>query len=327
MKTRIRDIDFMKGIMIILMVCFHIKYSGSSVDNEMKLITTLVYSFHMPIFLFYSGFFISTSKPIKERFFSLLRTIIIPYILFDLIYLFSLYYAGKMGLHFQNKLEILNVSIISSKVFLDPIGAYWYLHTLIICTTVIYILDILCKENKYLSIIISGTVFYIISLFIIGFHFENGLFLLLGYYFKRFEISIQSSVFSIIPIIFIAYIALPDLYRGSLAGLGITLLTISFLKAIYNLSSKSYLSQWFSYVGQNTLMILLIHPIFLNLFKITTPLFRKIDTTGISYYLFATIFVIIICLLISKLTDKLGISQVLFGRKIYVEFEKGLNNI
>ena len=316
-ENRLSDIDFIKGIMILLMVMFHITYQGS-LKEEMTNITKFVYAFHMPVFLFYSGFFVSTSKPFAQRMNTLFRTIIIPYILFETIYILCLYFAGKLGFNFSNKIDHLDFISILNTLFVSPIGAYWYLHTLVIGLIVIYIVDLKFYKDATSCIIIIGLLYFMTSLLVDGFKFENSLFMLLGYYFKRFKFDIHKSLFAILAIAIIAYISLPDLKRASVASLGITFLMISFLKSVYNYTSGTYITKWFSYLGRNTLIIVLIHPIFLNAFKIVNPLFLKVDITGISFLIVTSISVVLCSVAVSYVLDKIKASKIIFGRDIYI---------
>jgi len=316
MEKRINDADFIKGIMIFLMVCFHIKYSGSFTESA-NYATKWVYSFHMPIFLFFSGYFLSMEKSINVRFKSLFSFILVPYFLFELLYIASLYYAAKLGFKFQNQVDHLDLMILLDKIFIHPIGAYWYLHTLIISISIIYIVHWFLKENIFINILCIGFCMYLCSLFIAGFRVENGLFILLGYHFRQYKLVIPASIFSIIPIILITIEYMPNLSKANIAGLSITLLMISFLRALYLFTGHTYLSKWFSHVGRNTLIIVLIHPIFLNLMKPLYPSLLSIDHTGISYLIITTTLVIITSIWVSKVSDRFKLSKILFGRNVY----------
>lgn len=59
-EGRITSVDFIKGLMITLMVTFHLPLSGYVVDA-----TPYVYAFHMPVFLVLSGFFLKVDEIIR----------------------------------------------------------------------------------------------------------------------------------------------------------------------------------------------------------------------------------------------------------------------
>lgn len=95
---------------------------------------------------------------------------------------------------------------------------------------------------------------------------------------------------------------------------------ISFLGWIYNKCSKYSIINVFSFLGKNTLIIVLIHPIFLNLSRITYSFFVTIESTGILYLLFASVLTIFLSIFCSYILDKLKLSKLLFGKNIYVKF-------
>lgn len=55
MKERVIELDFLKGVMIVLMVLFHLSY----LKIEWAYLNDVVYTFHMSTFLIISGFFAS----------------------------------------------------------------------------------------------------------------------------------------------------------------------------------------------------------------------------------------------------------------------------
>ena len=75
MKQRIGEIDFLRCVLILLMVTFHIVYAG----DTYPLAKRVVYTFHMPAFLVVSGFLCNTSKD-RRQFFRSMLWIFIPYL-------------------------------------------------------------------------------------------------------------------------------------------------------------------------------------------------------------------------------------------------------
>ena len=62
MQQRIDELDFLKGIFIILMITFHLVYIGDSYPYAKQ----IVYTFHMPGFLIISGYLMNITKPCKD---------------------------------------------------------------------------------------------------------------------------------------------------------------------------------------------------------------------------------------------------------------------
>jgi fucose 4-O-acetylase-like acetyltransferase len=312
MNERIEYVDYIKGITIFLMVMFHINYVAI-----IKPIMPLIYAFHMPVFLFFSGLFTKTEKPINGRLYNLTRSLLVPYLVFELIYITSLYVAGIMGFSFQNSISSITPSLLFHKLILAPIGAYWYLHTLIICMLVVYITDHFVK-NIWSSIIIIGLVCFLLCQFIEGLKFNNCLFFIVGYHFRKFQINIPVGLVAIIPFTMIGFLYFEVLKRGSIQSFGLVFFFISFLGWVFNNSSNLLVTRLISHLGRNTLVIVLLHPIFLNLFKITYKWFLTFDSTGVLYLVLITMLTIVASVLCSMLMDKLYISKFLFGKNTYV---------
>lgn len=314
MDNRIKYVDFLKGITIILMVMFHIHYV-EAIQPLMK----VVYSFHMPVFLFFSGYFIKFDNSLKVRLTRLVRSIVLPYIFFEILYIISLFVAGKLGLSFQNKIDELNLYLLLNKIIIQPIGAYWYLHTVSISISVIY-LSFHFFKNKIDATIIAGFVCFLFCNLINGLKFENCIFIIVGICFKELNINVPFSFISFLVFILTGTFNLASINRGSIESLGMVLFYISFLGWIYNKYSKYSIINVFSFLGKNTLIIVLIHPIFLNFSRITYSFFVTIESTGILYLVFASVLTIFLSIFCSYILDKLKLSKLLFGKNIYVKF-------
>lgn len=312
MENRILHIDFIKGVIIFLMVMFHIHY----VDT-IKPLTLLVYSFHMPVFLFLSGLFINTNKNIRFRIFNIFRSLFIPYVIFEFIYILLLYIAGRLGFSFQNNIDNISTQFLLYKIFLAPIGAYWYLHTLIICLFTVHFIDYFFKKSID-AIIITGLSLYILCLIIDGLKFENCIFILIGYNFQKFKIDIPLSVLSLLPFILISFIYFETIKRGTIESIGLVFLSISFLGWVNMNSSSSIFTKLLSHAGRNTLIIVLLHPIFLNIFRVFYKTFLLIDPSGLIYVITITFLSVILSIVCSIIMDKLELSKIIFGKKIYI---------
>lgn len=75
MNSRVKELDFLKCIFIILMIIFHLVYIGDSYPYAKQ----VVYTFHMSAFLVISGYLNNVNKKIKAFGQSLLW-IFIPYV-------------------------------------------------------------------------------------------------------------------------------------------------------------------------------------------------------------------------------------------------------
>ena len=95
----IPQLDYLKGIFIILMILFHLVYIG---DNY-PYMKQVVYTFHMPVFLILSGFLSSARKSGKE-FLCSMWWIFFPYAVMEAGYVIASSflpvreYVGEMSL-------------------------------------------------------------------------------------------------------------------------------------------------------------------------------------------------------------------------------------
>lgn len=78
-----QSIDTIKGILIFLVVFGHMLESNLT-NEHFKYIYSLIYTFHMPIFIFISGFLSKASKDVNIG--KLTKGVILPLVLFNVIY-------------------------------------------------------------------------------------------------------------------------------------------------------------------------------------------------------------------------------------------------
>ena len=91
--TRDRQLDAIKGFAIVLVVIGHVTAFVNPENIKNNLLFNLIYSFHIPLFFFISGYLVfgrfgpTTFTWIKKKF----RQLIVPYILFTIFYFFILF--------------------------------------------------------------------------------------------------------------------------------------------------------------------------------------------------------------------------------------------
>ena len=142
MKQRIQQLDYLKGIFILLMVTFHL----ALVEETYPVLRAAVYTFHMSAFLIISGYLANVEKPTGEFGKGLLR-LLVPYVIFESLYiLMQFYVGGSLGAH--NAISSLSAGDFVLRVATLPTGPYWYIHTLIICTAVYWLVYIKNTHNR-----------------------------------------------------------------------------------------------------------------------------------------------------------------------------------
>lgn len=316
MRERIHQLDYLKGIFILLMVTFHL----APVYENYPVLLAAVYTFHMAGFLIISGYLSNIEKNIPSFCRGMLR-FVIPYVIFEVIHILLVYYLGDM-MHSITSVSSLTLSGILVKIIDNPSNPYWYLHTLIICTIIYYIVYKVFKLNSMSAFILTGLLLYGLTLFITRFHWVNVICFLIGVLISKsgrnFLEAIPASPLALLPLC-ILFSYRENYHTGTFAGITITILVISFLLFAYNHVGNGT-RRLLHYLGSNSLAILVFSPIFTVVTKIAIPYF-SFDPTAICFTMFALPFVVVGCLCCAWLSDKLHLSQYLFAKdRFYVNY-------
>lgn len=122
-------IDVVKGLAIFLVVVGHVGgiYGGESASWSFNVIHTFIYSFHMPLFMFVSGYLFTSSlnKDYKTTALSKLISYGVPYIVFSIVY-WAMKAVG--GAFVNNTVSIRDLFLIP----LFPLSFMWYIYALLI---------------------------------------------------------------------------------------------------------------------------------------------------------------------------------------------------
>lgn len=312
MSKRIDELDFLKCIFILLMITFHLVYIGDSYPY----IKQVVYTFHIPGFFIISGYVMHVDKTLS----AFLRTVIwliVPYIVMELGYILM-----ASVLPIREHIDNLTLNVLINKLFVKPIGPYWYLHSLILFSIVYYLSFLGFNNNRNVvsrvvlaSLILCGMSEYwgIVSLSSIFYFF-------LGVSVRQSSVDFQSffrtSWLSIIG--FIVLIMYPiNLDRFTIGGVLITYLVVCSILTIYKVLPH-FISSFFNYIGRHTLLLLLFSPLFTLLVKPLVSIL-DFDSSGLLFVLVSLIINVSGCLLIGAIIDYLGITPYFFGKNRIVE--------
>lgn len=306
MNGRIKELDFLKSIFIILMIIFHLVYIGDSYPYAKQ----VVYTFHMSAFLIISGYLNNINKEAKAFGRSLLW-IFIPYVFME-----AGYVVMSAVLPVREKATELSARLLLYKAIIAPMGPYWYLHTLILCNASYFLIyKVTDKWKGIIRFIILGIFLYILSEVRL-LTFANAIYFLAGVAIRQSGLPIirvfQPSFLSVVPLVILCCFP-ENLNRGTLAGVAITYLVISLLLATYTYLPEK-VKTLLRYIGSNTLVILLFSPVFTILSKAYLPLFA-FDATGICFTIVSVIFVICGCFGVTYVLDRLHISPYFLGKK------------
>lgn len=152
-NKRIDLYDIVKGIGILLVVSAHI------FDSD--LYHKIVYAFHMPLFLIITGMLIdltkSSQKPLIKLFVSKFKSLMIPYIITELICIPLYYFRGGYSVN-----DIYWIVTDSLFLYVTKGAATWFLLGLFLAEMIYYLL-LKCIPNKFIVMAIV-TLGYVISL-------------------------------------------------------------------------------------------------------------------------------------------------------------------
>lgn len=285
--TRIRYIDIMKGITILLVMVGH--YFNN------RLVSTFIWSFHMPLFLFISGYFFR-DLPIRQRIHKAFVSILMPY----WITIFAMSVLEGIYFLIQNHLGFGSVSVlrmVAKRIFsgffvfasdfgvpfkpehIPTVYALWFLGALFVGE--IYLALLLKLKNVYLRLIILlYAVFFskwlITWTFIpLGLHYGTvfAAWLYVGYLYRndpRFIITPAAEKILIVLWFLIALFEYKADYRFDInqflySFYGFELLSafggILFIKRISQWMERfsPFLTNFFAYIGSKTIWILCVH--------------------------------------------------------------------
>lgn len=306
MKGRVEQIDYLKGVLIVLMVIFHLGYVG----DLYPYIKDIVYTFHMSAFLIISGYLVSVQKNAKP-FFREMLWIFIPYFVMEVGYV-----VMSAVLPVRESVAHLSLGVVLEKAFCSPLGPYWYLHTLILCSSVCFLVYKYIKVSNLSRLIILGVCYFVLSNVLGVIALSSAIYFLIGVAVRQgglnFTAVFRPSMWALLPLVLLcAYPA--NLDRSTLAGVVITYLMISVLLVFYTyvMSGTKRLSL---FLGRNTLLVLLFSPIFTIITKFFVPFFA-FDPTGLVFLVVATTFTVAGSVAIGYLADGLGLSRLFFGRE------------
>lgn len=312
MANRVKELDYLKCVFIVLMIVFHLVY----ISEKYPHIKSMVYTFHMSSFLIISGYLMNIRKK-TSLFFRDMFWIFIPYLVMEVSYILM-----SSILPIRETVHNITPVMVIYRAFLAPMGPYWYLHTLILCSIVYFIVYRYFPTDNFSRLIILGLSYFVLSYMFNLILFDNAIYFSIGIIISKnrqgFISIFRPSGLAIVPLVVLC--SFPNnLSRGTLAGIAITYLCISLLLYIHKYL-KEGARRFFYTIGQNTFVILLFSPIFTIISKKFIPFFA-FDPSGLSFAVVAVVFVISGCALIALIIDRLHLTKIFFGKKQLLMFD------
>ena len=321
MKQRNTDIDWIRAILIILMILIHIVSFG----NAYPQLKAGILSFMMPTFLIITGYLVNIEKSPKEmgRY---LMCLALPYVIMVTGFSVLSYFMPV-----RDGITELSLSQICEKIFVTSIGPYWFIQTMIICGILYYvsfkgaIWRTLRQGKTTMSTTTSLFIFATLLLLLSktpALSPSAATYYFIGAVLRQCHIGFDR-IFRPSPVALLLWINLLGLEEwydwGTLAIVFSCWCCISSLMWIHSLIKRLQdnvsvrkTEDTLLYMGRNTLPIYLFHPIFTMAAKFYHPLFNW-DRSEICFAL-VTIFIAIAGSIgIAKMMEKTRLAY-LFGK-------------
>lgn len=321
MKQRNTDIDWIRAILIILMILIHIVSFG----NAYPQLKAGILSFMMPTFLIITGYLVNIEKSPKEmgRY---LMCLALPYVIMVTGFSVLSYFMPV-----RDGITELSLSQICEKIFVTSIGPYWFIQTMIICGILYYvsfkgaIWGTLRQGKTTMSTTTSLFIFATLLLLLSktpALSPSAATYYFIGAVLRQCHIGFDR-IFRPSPVALLLWINLLGLEEwydwGTLAIVFSCWCCISSLMWIHSLIKRLQdnacvrkTEDALLYIGRNTLPIYLFHPIFTMAAKFYHPLFSW-DRSEIIFAL-VTIFIAIAGSIgIAKMMEKTHLAY-LFGK-------------
>ena len=303
---RILELDYLKGVLILLVISFHLVYF----EQLYPFAKQVVFTFHMPGFLLISGYLMNVSKEPKD----FLRTLLwlaVPYAVME-----SGFIIMASILPINEHIDNLTPVVFLDRFFLHPVGIYWYLHTLIVCGAIYYLVFRYLQRGLLMRLIAMGIICYLLAYYKGMLSFSSALYFIAGIAIRQsgteFISFFRPSRLAIV--VFALLVCFSDNpNQASIGGALIAYFAISSLLSIYSFLPPTSCSLLL-FLGRNSLPLYVFSPIFTFLCKQFVP-YLQFDPTGLIFLLVSLVFCVSGCLLIAWLMDLTGISHFFFGRK------------
>lgn len=308
-RERIPQVDYLKGILITLMVLFHLSWFSTYYLD----VTRYVYIFHMSGFIILSGFFANPDKT-PGQFLKTWLGILVPYLLFEALYYAALSHLPA-SIPASNRLAP-SLTAFWKTLLLAPAGTYWYLYLLVVCLGVYYMASRIPRLSPPARLAVTAAILTAVSWLNPAFQMIHVSYFLLGVFFRMTGLSILKCFFPTLwalAAIAALFLFFPLPARDSMLGLCLCMLTLSFLVRTYHMAGN-LIRRWFTYLGRNSLSIVIFSPAFTLLCKPLGPLLA-FDSSRIFFSVLSLALVLAACLSITRLCDFLGWSRFLFSKK------------
>ncbi|MGM9700015.1 MAG: acyltransferase family protein [Prevotella sp.] len=302
--ARSQELDYLKGVLILLMIAFHLVYF----EHLYPYAKQVVYTFHMPAFLLVSGYLVNVAKTWRQ-FLITMMWIAVPYAIME-----SAYTVAASMLPVSDHVEHLTPALLLDKVLLNPLGPYWYLHTMIVCGLIAKAVQSLPVRNT-LRLLAMVIVMVVVSQSPLTLSLPCAMYYLTGHALRTtgqpFTLFFPSTLLAVLPFAVLAFFP-SNLDKATPGGAVMVYLSVCSLLAACRLSGNR-LRKVLSFLGRHSLLLYVFSPVFTLSAKVLVP-FLTFDPTGFLFLVLSLLLAVCGSLAIGYVLDRLHISPWIFGK-------------
>lgn len=329
---RLEYIDLAKGLAILLVVIGHLlQYNFLGLSSNV--VFNFIYGFHMPVFMFLSGYVAALSRH-NVKYGNILSfckrksvSLLLPFCIWGII----------INPLLLNHVPVNQLGNIILNLFLNPQTGAWFIIVLF-CIQCYYLTICLLsnliqmREKMYadfVAFILIGVMLFLVSLYIhssIYISLKYFLMFMLGYFvkmygtrffFNRYVLGISILIFSFLSWRFVFGESSKGLQLLVSIPASVIILNMSLFIQMDNDVSKKWLYRKFLYLGQNSLMIYLTHYILVMICNGVKLNVGYINSVPLFFILSILAFIICwLCIVIGNTISKVPFCGLLiYGKK------------
>jgi len=267
-------VDYAKAIGIILVVYGHVARGlyNAGIESSVtlyKLVDSIIYSFHMPLFFFLSGLFFYSSfskRGGKQLVFSKVDTIFYPYLVWSI-------FQGSIEVFLSGYTNTGNISFSDVLALLwAPRAQFWFLYALFVIFVVSSAIYSVVPKRLSILVFLLAILLYLFPSVLPDLNFYHFLsryfvFFSFGIIFMMYvKIEYISTTFTFF-VSLVAFVVCQWLFHDYLSlnykDKGIESLLLAFISIIFMISSAIYLSNksygYLVFIGKSSMAIYLMH--------------------------------------------------------------------
>ena len=307
---RNNDLDFIRAVLIMLMILIHIVSFGNTYPH----LKAGILSFMMPTFLIITGYLVNIKKT-SQQMGKYLLCLFLPYAIMVTGFSMLSYFMPV-----RDGITELSINQICEKIFVTSIGPYWFIQTMIICGALYYI------SFKGARTLTSRLFLFALLLLLAAqtpvLSKEAAAYYFMGVTIRQCKIDFGKMFrpTPLAPVLWALILLKEEEYGwGNIAvvcSCWCCICSMTWVRSLITrhkgITMTRQAEHTLLYIGRNTLPIYLFHPIFTMAAKFYHPLFGW-DSTEIVFALFTIALAIAGSIAIAKAMEKTKLAY-LFGK-------------